>query len=81
MKAGFEDKLHCEGIVGDGCGGGRIFFVDAQTLYAYDPITKEDIKLLVGVVDAQSISKKACIVSVKCKDEDIEFDLSLMKRV
>lgn len=81
MIAGFEDKLHCEGIVGDGCGGGRMFYIDENTLYAHDPITKENFKLLEGIEDAKSISKKACIVTVECESETVKFDLSKMVKV
>ena len=81
MIAGFEDKLACEGIVGDGCGGGRVFYIDAQTLYAYDPITKESTKLLDKVIDAKNISKKACIITIECKYETIRFDLSLLHKI
>jgi hypothetical protein len=45
----------------------------------HDPLTGEDIKLLDGVVDAQAISKKACIVTIECESEIIKFDLSLMR--
>ena len=47
---------------------------------AYDLQTKETIKLLVDVKNAQSISKKACIISIKCKDKTIEFDLSSLSK-
>ncbi|MCW8837754.1 MAG: thiamine biosynthesis protein ThiF [Thiovulaceae bacterium] len=78
MIAGFEDKLHCEGVIGDGCGGGRLFYIDADTLYAYDPLTNEKIKLLDSILDANSISKKACIITIECENETIKFDLSKM---
>ncbi|WP_373069328.1 thiamine biosynthesis protein ThiF [Sulfurimonas sp.] len=81
MIAGFEDKLHCEGIVGDGCGGGRIFFIDEDALKVYDPTTKEQILLLDGVTDAKAISKKACTVTIECENEVIKFDLSLMQKI
>lgn len=79
MIAGFEDKIHCEGIVGDGCGGGRIFFMDTNTLYAHDPVINENIKLLDEVKNAKSISKKACVITIECEDEVIRFDLSKMQ--
>jgi len=81
MIAGFEDKLACEGIVGDGCGGDRIFFIDANTLYAHDPLTNENIKLLDEVMDARAISKSACIITIECKSKSIRFDLSLLRRI
>jgi hypothetical protein len=83
MSHGFDlnDPLICEGFVGDGCGGGRLFMVKDNTLKAYDPITKNSRVLLEGVEQALSISKKACIVTVVCEDETVEFDLSAMSRV
>nr|WP_321266387.1 thiamine biosynthesis protein ThiF [uncultured Sulfurimonas sp.] len=83
MIHGFDlsNPLICEGIVGDGCGGGRLFMVEDTTLKAYDPITKEYFELLKDIQNPLCISKKACIVSVVCKDEVIEFDLSKMKKI
>lgn len=81
MIAGFDENLTCEGIVGDGCGGGRLFTIQDETLKAYDPQTKEYIELLEGVKNAKSISKKACEVTIVCKNETIVFDLSKMSRV
>ncbi|MDA7817617.1 thiamine biosynthesis protein ThiF [Sulfurimonas sp.] len=80
MTHGFNPELTCEGIIGDGCGGGRLFTIKDETLLAYDPQTKESITLLEGVINAQSISKKACVVTVTCRDEIIEFDLSKMEK-
>ena len=78
MMDGFDlnPALVCEGIIGDGCGGGRIFFVNEEILFAHDPQTKENITLLKNIKNALSISKKACLITIKCKDEIIEFDLS-----
>ena len=83
MMAGFKlnSPLTCEGIIGDGCGGGRIFYIDDSTLKAYDPFTKESITLLSDIIKAISIKKTACIIFIECKSENIEFDLSLMKKV
>ena len=71
-----ESPLVCEGIVGDGCGGGRVFFVDANTLKVYDPTSCETMVLLKDIVDAQSLSKSGCIICIVCEEETIEFDLS-----
>ena len=83
MSHGFDlnDPLICEGIIGDGCGGGRLFMVKENTLKAYDPITKNSRVLLEDIKNPLRISKKACIVSVVCENETIEFDLSAMKKV
>ena len=82
MTHGFnlDSPLVCEGIIGDGCGGGRLFMVEAQTLKAYDPITKEQFILLENVLDAVSISKSQCIISIECETLNIEFDLSSMTK-
>jgi len=83
MSHGFDlnDPLMCEGIIGDGCGGGRIFMVVENTLKAYDPMTKNSRVLLEDIKKPLIISKKACIVSVICEDETVEFDLSEMRKV
>jgi len=71
-----SNPLVCEGIIGDGCGGGRIFFIDNETLYAHDPLSKENRELLKNIKKAKKISKKGCLITIECKDEKIEFDLS-----
>ena len=76
-----DSPLVCEGIVGDGCGGGRLFMVKDETLKAYDPITKESFILLKNILDAVSISKSKCVLFVICKNKSLKFDLSSMKRV
>lgn len=75
-----NEPLVCEGIVGDGCGGGRIFFIEDETLYAHDPISKENRELLKDIKKAKNISKSGCVVSIECEDETIEFDLSKMRK-
>lgn len=81
MIHGFDEKLTCEGIIGDGCGGGRFFTVDDNTLKAYDPQTGETIVLLENVYNAKAISKKACTLFVECENESFEFDLPSMSKV
>ena len=76
-----DSALVCEGIIGDGCGGGRLFFVEDETLKAYDPMTKEKFTLLKGVLNAKSISKDACIICIVCEREEKFFDLSALKQV
>lgn len=72
-------KLACEGIVGDGCGGGRWFYVEDEKLFAYDPMTKQSLLLQVGIFRAKNISKKGCIITIECEDDNIELDLSSLK--
>lgn len=78
MINGFDlkDPLVCEGIVGDGCGGGRLFFIEDETLYAHDPLSKENRELLTNIKKAKNISKKGCIITIECEEQKIEFDLS-----
>ena len=78
MIPGFskDSPLVCEGIIGDGCGGGRFFAVEDETLFAYDPLTQERIVLLREVENATKVTKKACIITIECEDQNIVFDLS-----
>ena len=76
-----DSALVCEGIIGDGCGGGRLFFVEDETLFAYDPITKERFELLKSIKNAESISKDACLVTIISESDNIIFDLSKLERV
>jgi hypothetical protein len=77
---GFDlsSPLVCEGIIGDGCGGGRIFFVKNESLCVYDPTTKMSMTLLDGVANIEKISKKSCIITLFLGNETIEFDLSTL---
>lgn len=81
MTAGFDldSPLVCEGIVGDGCGGGRIFHIENSCLKAYDPQTKESILLLEKIQTPKEMSKKSCTIFIECENELIKFDLSSMK--
>ena len=83
MSHGFDlsSPLVCEGIIGDGCGGGRIFFVRGDTLFTYDPTTKTEQILLKDLPNANSVTKKVCEITIECEDEQIVFDLSLLRRV
>jgi len=83
MSHGFDlnSPLVCEGIIGDGCGGGRLFIVEDKTLKAYDPQTKEIFTLLEPIIDAKKISKNVCIITVECEKKNIRFDLSAMKEI
>ena len=76
-----DSPLICEGIIGDGCGGGRLFMVEDESLLSYDPTTKEKFLLLENVLNAASIYKSACVITIVTQDEDIEFDLSALKQV
>ena len=76
-----DSPLICEGIVGDGCGAGRLFMVEDETLKAYDPTTKEYFILLKDIPNVVSISKSACLITIVCRDEEIMFDLSALKKV
>ena len=71
-------SLVCEGIVGDGCGGGRIFFVKEEKLFVFDPVTKESLVLLEGIKQAVKVSKSACLITIISKDGQIKLDLSTL---
>lgn len=72
-------KVSCIGIIGDGCGGGREFIVEDETLIAYDEKSGESIVLLKDVKNVIAISKKACVITLTCRGQIIKFDLSQMK--
>ncbi len=74
-------KISCMGIIGDGCGGGREFIVKDGIFFVHDPMSGEDKVLLENIKMPQTISKKGCVVSIKCADEDIKFNLSLMQKL
>ncbi|MBN2817081.1 MAG: thiamine biosynthesis protein ThiF [Campylobacterales bacterium] len=81
MVDGFDlsSPLVCEGIVGDGCGGGRVFYIEDRSLYAYDPYSKSNLRLADGFNNALSIEKKACKVFITLSGGDVVvFDLSQM---
>jgi hypothetical protein len=74
-------KISCIGIVGDGCGGGREFIVEDETLRAFDPQSGENIVLLRDIHMPRAIKKDACIITIECEDELIKFDLSALKKL
>ena len=76
-----NSPLVCEGIIGDGCGGGRLFIVENETLFAYDPQTKKSITLLDSVLKAKKVTKDACIIIIECESKNRKFDLSDMKEI
>ena len=78
MIHGFDlnSPLVCEGIIGDGCGGGRFFLIEDEMLLAYDPTTASKIFLTDGIKDAKALTKKRCLLTIECEHEVIEFDLS-----
>jgi len=76
-----DTPLACEGIIGDGCGGGRVFSINDEKLKVYDPQTKESVTLLDDIKGAKSIAKTGCIVTIKCEGKEIKFDLSALKKV
>ncbi|QOP41750.1 thiamine biosynthesis protein ThiF [Sulfurimonas marina] len=81
MMDGFnlDSPLVCEGIIGDGCGGGRIFFIEDLKLQVYDPFTKESRVLLNDLECVKRISKSGCIITIEEQTKTIEFDLSTLK--
>lgn len=79
MISDFKNSpLACEGIVGDGCGGGRWFFVKDEMLQVYDPQSGINMTLLRDVKKANKISKSGCVITIECEDKNIKFNLSTM---
>ena len=76
-----QNRISCLGIIGDGCGAGREFIVENETLRVYDPYTKENVTLLENVCNAKAISKHRCMLTIECENEEINFDLSELKKV
>ncbi|SFV74687.1 MoeB/thiF family protein [hydrothermal vent metagenome] len=81
MIRGFDVNapLVCEGIIGDGCGGGRIFYIEDEKLYVYDPISKENIVLANGIKEAISLSKSGCLLFIQCKEKELRYDISALE--
>lgn len=77
----FNPTSWCEGIIGDGCGGGRIFFTCKNSLNVYDPMTKMRKILLDGLDNPEELSKKGCHLIFTCKDKKMIFDISVMKLI
>jgi hypothetical protein len=71
----------CEGIIGDGCGGGRFFFTCKDSINAYDPFSKSVMLLIDGLDEPQNITKKGCQLFFTCKEKKKIFDFSLMSLV
>lgn len=69
----------CEGIIGDGCGGGRIFLTCSDCVKVYDPYTKEIFTLIENLHKPEDIAKKGCHLSFICKGEKRVFNLSTME--
>jgi len=76
-----DSPLVCEGIIGDGCGGGRLFVVENKTLFAYDPMTQEKFTLVEELQSVQSISKSACLITLVLKGDNLIFDLSKLELI
>ncbi len=74
----------CIGIIGDGCGGGRIFIADTgnDMIKVYDPQSAEVFVIIKDIQKPNRITKKGCILSIytDSKDQYIEFDLSSMTK-
>lgn len=73
-------KDFCIGKYGDGCGGGRVFVLDEDSVKAYDMQSDEVIVLLRGLNHTQSISKDGCMLKIDTDDEVINFNLSTMTK-
>jgi len=74
-----DSALVCEGIVGDGCGGGRIFYIKEHKLFAYDPYSKITRELFDAPKNTYSIKKKGCVITMTSQEMSVDFDLSTLK--
>ena len=73
----------CPGIIGDGCGGGRLFIVDTfnNKVKAYFPDDNSMRTLIEGLNEPGGISKKGCelFIANTNANEIVVFDLSKME--
>ena len=73
----------CPGIIGDGCGGGRLFIADTfnNKVKAYYPEDNSMRTLLEGLNEPSGISKKGCelIIAYTMAHEVVVFDRSKME--
>jgi hypothetical protein len=73
----------CTGIIGDGCGGGRLFIADTYNnkVKAYFPDDNSMRTLLEGLNEPGGISKKGCELYIANTNahEIVVFDLSKMQ--
>ncbi|MBU1642622.1 redoxin domain-containing protein [bacterium] len=73
----------CAGIIGDGCGGGRLFIADTfnNKVKAYFPDDNSMMTLLEGLNEPGGISKKGCELYIANTNahEIVVFDLSKMQ--
>ncbi len=74
----------CPGIIGDGCGGGRLFIADTfnNKVKAYFPDTHSIRTLLTDLNEPGGISKKGCELYIANTNahEIVVFDLSKMEK-
>ncbi len=74
----------CAGIIGDGCGGGRLFIADTfnNKVKAYFPDDQSIRTLIEGLDEPSGISKRGCALYIANSNahEIVEFDLSKMEK-
>jgi len=74
----------CAGIIGDGCGGGRLFIADTfnNKVKAFYPEDGSMMTLLEDLDEPRGIAKKGCelYIANTNADEIVVFDLSKMQR-
>ena len=73
----------CAGIIGDGCGGGRLFIADTYNnkVKAYFPDDNSMMTLLEGLNEPGGIAKKGCELFIADTNAHriVVFDLSTMQ--
>lgn len=72
----------CIGVIGDGCGGGRVFIADTDNnmIKAYEPESGDIIILADNISKPKLIKKIGCMLYITNDiNETIEIDLQLVK--
>lgn len=69
---------HCYGVIGDGCGGGRLFYIKREQLFAFDTYAKSELLLKSGIKGAKKISKSGCLLFIETDKGVLEVDLQAL---
>lgn len=69
---------HCHGVIGDGCGGDRIFYIKNEQLFAFENYTQREILLQKGFKGAKKITKEGCLLFIECHGGVVKVDLQAL---
>ncbi len=67
------------GIIGDGCGGGRLFILELYAVKVFDFETKEIMEIYTQAEKMYSFSKKGCDLFITTDERILKFNLSMMR--